>query len=436
MSSLTSGIASIADLRLRAKRRLPRMVFDYLDGGAENERTLRANEAAFHDVTWRPQGAVKFDSVDLSTSVLGHDLPFPIILAPVGSSRMMWPRGEAEAAAAAAEAGTIYTLSTLSGTRLEEVRESGKGACWYQLYLCGGRDVACGAIDRAKAAGYSALVVTIDTAVAGMRERDIRDGAPQLIARKLPDMLPHVHQLLTKPGWLMDFFREGGLMNFPNVVLANGPMPYDDIGSQLAAAAVTWNDLEWIREQWAGPIVVKGVHTADDARRAAAAGADAVVVSNHGGRQLDGVAPSLYVLPEVVAAVGDELEVLMDGGVRSGSDVALAVALGARAVLVGRAYAYGLAAGGRRGVALAIEILRGGLERTLRLLGCPSIHALNDSYYSLPPGWPGHAWSGGAAGVTLAERRVGATEERIHHGSRRATAVAEGEQVRSRHEVG
>lgn len=389
MSRLLPGVASIGDLRRRAKRRLPRMVFDYIDGGADNERTLRANVAAYEDLVWRPRGAVKFDHVDLSTSVLGRQLPFPIILAPVGSSRMFWPHGEEAAAAAAGEAGTIYTLSTLSGTRLEDVRAASKGVCWYQLYLCGGRDVAASAIERAKAAGYSALVVTIDTAVAGMRERDIRDGAPQLIARKIPGMLPYVPQVLARPGWLLEFFQEGGAMSFPNVVLPDGPMKYGDIGAQLAAAAVAWTDLEWIKELWDGPIVVKGVHIADDARRAVDAGASAVVVSNHGGRQLDGVAPSLHALPEVVDAVGDQVEVLLDGGIRGGADVAVALALGARAVLVGRAYAYGLAAGGKAGVATAIEILRSGLERTLRLLGCASVGELTDELYSLPAGWPG-----------------------------------------------
>lgn len=388
MSGLPAGVASIEDLRRRAKRRLPRMVFDYIDGGADNERTMRSNSAAFRDIVWRPRGAVKFGEVDLGTTVLGQRLPFPIILAPVGSSRMFWPHGEEAAAAAAGEAGTIYTLSTLSGTRLEDVRAASQGTCWYQLYLCGGRDVAASAIARAKAAGYSALVVTIDTAVAGMRERDIRDGAPQLIARKFPAMLPYVPQVIARPWWLLDFFQEGGVMNFPNVVLPDGPMKYGDIGAQLAAAAVAWTDLDWIKELWDGPIIVKGVHVADDARRAVDAGASAVVVSNHGGRQLDGVAPSLHALPEVVKAVGDQVEVLLDGGIRSGADVATALAVGARAVLIGRAYAYGLAAGGKAGVAATIQILRSGLERTLRLLGCPSIHELSDEFYSLPDGWP------------------------------------------------
>ena len=364
------------------------MVFDYIDGGAEDERTLRANEAAFAELTWRPRSAVVHPQVDLRTTVLGHELSLPVVLAPVGSSRMFWPRGEVAAAAAAGDAGTVYTLSTLSGTRMEEVREATTGPCWYQLYLCGGRDVGLAAIARAKACGYSALVVTIDTPVAGMRERDVRNGSPQLIARRFPDVLPFLPQVLARPKWLYDFWRDGLPMSFPNILLPEGPMPYADIGAQLAAAAVSWSDIAWIAEAWDGPIVVKGVHTADDARKAVDAGASAVVVSNHGGRQLDGVAATLHVLPEVLDAVGDRVEVLLDGGVRRGADVAKAVALGAKVVLVGRAYAYGLAAAGREGVAKALEVLRTELERTLKLLGCPSVAELDASYLGEPEGWP------------------------------------------------
>ncbi|HLV11319.1 MAG TPA: alpha-hydroxy acid oxidase [Trueperaceae bacterium] len=388
MPRLGPTVVSVADLRRLARRRLPRMVFDYIDGGAEDERTLRANEAAFAELTWRPRSAVVHPEVDLRTTVLGHELSLPVILAPVGSSRMFWPRGEAQAAAAAGEAGTVYTLSTLSGTRMEEVREASSGPCWYQLYLCGGREVGLEAVARAKACGYSALVVTIDTPVAGMRERDVRNGSAQLIARRFPDVVPFLPQVLVKPGWVLDFWRDGFPMDFPNILLPEGPMPYADIGAQLAAAAVSWDDVAWIAEAWDGPIVVKGVHTADDARRAVDVGASAVVVSNHGGRQLDGVAATLRVLPEVVAAVGDRVEVLLDGGVRRGGDVAKALALGARAVLVGRAYAYGLGAAGREGVAKAIDILRTELERTLKLLGCPSVHDLDASYLGPPAGWP------------------------------------------------
>jgi L-lactate dehydrogenase (cytochrome) len=386
---LTGGRAvNIADLRRLAERRLPRVVFDYIDGGADAEVTLRDNCAVFDSIVFRPRSAVAQNECNLRVRVLGADLAVPVILAPVGSSRLFWPRGEAVAARAAGAAGTAYVLSTLSGTRLEDVREASSGPCWYQVYLCGGRDVATAAIDRARKAGFSALVVTIDTAVAGLRERDVRNGAKELSSRQPLAMLPRLPQLLARPGWLLDVARDGGIMRFPNVVLPDGPMGYADVGAALEQSAVCWEDLRWIRELWSGPIVIKGVHTDDDARRAVDSGARAIVVSNHGGRQLDGVAASLRVLPEVVAAVGDQVEVLMDGGIRRGGDVAKALCLGARAVLIGRAYAYGLGAAGEAGVTRALEILRSDLTRTLKLLGCPSVSHLDESYLGLPPDWP------------------------------------------------
>jgi isopentenyl diphosphate isomerase/L-lactate dehydrogenase-like FMN-dependent dehydrogenase len=380
-------VVNIADLRLLAKRRLPRMAFDYIDGGAEGETTLRENCRVYEDVALRPRSAVVAKSVDLRTTVLGIELALPVLLAPVGSCRLFWPRGEAAASSAAGKAGTAYILSTLSGTRLEEVKAASTGPGFYQLYLCGGRDVALGTIARARAAGFSALVVTIDTPVSGLRERDFRDGVKELLSFRPFTMLPFVGQILARPRWLAAFLGDGGLMSFPNIVLEEGPMPYADVGAALEQSATSWEDLAWIREAWGGPVVIKGVHTADDARKAVDAGASAIVVSNHGGRQLDGVAPTLRVLPEVVAAVRDRVEVLLDGGIRRGSDVVKALCLGARAVLVGRAYAYGLAAGGEAGVTRAIGILRADLVRTLKLLGCPSVAALDASYVSIPAHW-------------------------------------------------
>ncbi len=375
-----ADVLNIADLRRLAQRRLPRVVFDYIDGGADGEVTLRENCRVFDDVALRPRCAVTTPAVDLRTRVLGHDLQLPILLAPVGSSRLFWPRGEAAASRAAGKAGTAYILSTLSGTRLEDVRAASTGPCWYQVYLCGGRDVALRAIARARAVGYSALVVTIDTPVAGLRERDLRNGMKELTTRRLSTMLPWLGQMIVKPRWIVDVMRDGGMMKFPNIELAGGPMGYADVGAALEQAVVCWNDLRWIREAWGGPIVVKGVHTGEDARRAVDEGADAIVVSNHGGRQLDGVSPTLRALPEVVEAVNGRTEVLLDGGIRRGSDVAKAICLGARAVLIGRAYAYGLGAAGEAGVTRAIDILRGDLVRTMKLLGCPSVAELDASY--------------------------------------------------------
>jgi L-lactate dehydrogenase (cytochrome) len=381
-------VVNIEDLRQAAKRRLPPVVFDYIDGGAEAEQTLRANTRAFGEVTLRPRCAVATPVCDLRTTVIGTSLSMPLILAPVGSSRLMYPRGEEAAARAAGQAGIVYTLSTLSGCRLEDVAAASEGPVWYQLYLVGGRDCAQAAIERARAAGFSALVITIDTAVAGLRERDLRNHAKELLTRKLAPMLPFVSQLLTKPRWLAAFLADGGLMKFANVVIpGKGPMLYADVTTALEQAVVTWQDLRWIRDAWRGPIIIKGVHTGEDARRALDAGADALVVSNHGGRQLDGVAPTLRMLPEVLAAVGDRIEVLLDGGVRRGSDIVRALCLGARAVLVGRAYAYGLGAAGETGVARAIEILRADLIRTLKLLGCASVADLDRSFIDVPADW-------------------------------------------------
>jgi len=322
----------------------------------------------------------------VGTTVMGARFDLPFILAPVGSTRMFYPHGEELAAHAAAAAGTGYILSTLSGTNMEEVRAATNGVAWYQVYLCGGREIATAMLHRAKKAGFTALVVTIDTAVSGMREKDLRNGTKELLARG-PSMLPYLPQMLAKPSWLAGFLSDGGLMSFPNVMLPGGPMPYAEVGRTLEQSMVCWEDLSWIRDLWKGPIMVKGVHTADDARRAVDSGASALVVSNHGGRQLDGVAPSIRVLPEVVAAVRGQIEILVDGGIRRGSDIVKAMCLGAQAVLIGRAYAYGLAAAGEAGVARAIELLRADVVRTMKLLGCNSVRALDRSYLDVPPEW-------------------------------------------------
>jgi L-lactate dehydrogenase (cytochrome) len=385
-------VVTVADLRRAAKRRLPRAVFDYIDGGADAEVTLRENSRAFDDVVFRPRCAVATPRCDLDTTVLGAKLRVPFLLAPVGSSRLFYPRGEEVAARAAGEAGTTYILSTLSGCRVEDVTRASRGPVWYQLYLIGGHDVALAAIRRARDAGCAALVVTIDTPVSGLRERDVRNGVKALVSGNTVAMLPHVFQFLARPRWLAAYLRDGGLMKFPNIVLPDGPMPYADVGAALEQSMVSWSDLRWIREAWQGPIVVKGVHTADDARQAIDEGAGAIVVSNHGGRQLDGVAATVRVLPEVVAAVHGRAEILLDGGIRRGSDVVKALCLGARAVLVGRAYAYGLGAAGGAGVRRAIEILRSDIVRTLTLLGVASTAGLDGSSVEVPDSW--RRWKG------------------------------------------
>jgi L-lactate dehydrogenase (cytochrome) len=383
-----SRIVNIADLRSMAERRVPKPVFDYLDGGAEGEVTLRENCRAFEDITFCPRHAVKVNECDLRTAVLGTEISFPAILAPVGYSRLMHPDGEVAAARAAGEAGTGYILSTISGHRLENVKAATKGSAWYQLYLVGGREAAEAAMERARKSGFSALVITVDTPVAGMRERDFRNGTAELLTGSVFAKLPFLPQVLATPRWLVSFLLDGGVPKLENVILpGQGGMPMTDVGTALRKSVVAWDDIRWIRESWSGPIVVKGILTADDARRALDAGAAAISVSNHGGRQLDCVPAAIAALPEIAAAVNGQIEVLMDGGIRRGADIVKALCLGARAVLCGRAYAYGLAAAGQAGVARALEILREDVDRTMRLLGCGSVRELNESYVRFPSAW-------------------------------------------------
>jgi isopentenyl diphosphate isomerase/L-lactate dehydrogenase-like FMN-dependent dehydrogenase len=376
-------VVNINDLRTLARRTVPRVVFDYVDGGAEDEITLRENCRAFEEITFRPRQAVALPHCDLRTRVLGCDLSIPALLAPVGYSRVINAAGEVAAARAAGAAGTGYILSTISGYPLEEVKAASTGPVFYQLYTLGGREAAEGALERAAKTGFAALFVTVDTAVAGMRERDFRNGMKELMGSGLFGKLRFSPQVLARPGWLASFLLHGGVRPLPNVVVpGRGPMPLIDVGSALALSTISWDDLRWIHDVWRGPVIIKGVLTGDDARHAIDEGAAAVVVSNHGGRQLDGVQATLRALPEIVSAVNGQIEVLMDGGIRRGADIVKALCLGARAVLCGRAYAYGLAAAGEAGVARALEILRTDLERTLRLLGCPSVAALDRSYIS------------------------------------------------------
>ena len=376
---------NIADLRAAARARLPNVVFDYLDGAAESEWTLRDNIAAFDDVVFRPRSATRF-SPDLSAKVLGVDIALPFLLSPIGYSRVMHPRGERAAASGAARAGTGYILSTVSGHRLEDVAADNE-KCFFQLYLLGGRETSERTIARAKAAGYKGLFVTIDTSAPGMRTKDFRNGMRALMGRNPLPKIRYVPEIMSHPRWLIDFLLDGGMPVLPNAVGDNGPIPAVDVTTTLASTAMSWDDLHWIRKAWDGPMAVKGVQIADDARRAVDEGCSAIVVSNHGGRQLDGVAGSLRVLPSVVEAVGSQCDVLFDSGIRRGTDIVKALALGARAVLVGRAYAYGMAASGDKGVDRAVDILREDLIRTLKLLGCPSVRALDRSYINLRPGF-------------------------------------------------
>src|SRR5258707_8899928 len=322
MSLASPHVVNVKDLRRLARARLPDAVFDYLDGAADGEVSLKDSERAFQEVIFKPRFAVATPACDLGVTVLGQKLDLPFILAPIGYSRLMHPRGELGASKAAGNNGTAYILSTMSGHRIEDVKAESAGPTFYQRYLAGGRGAAEAAITRAKAAGYKALFVTIDTPVAGNRERDARNGMKQLMGRNWLKKMKYVPDILAHPRWLAGFIADGMTRPFPNVVVpGSGPLAAIDVGAALESAQVSWADLKWIREQWSGPIVMKGVMTADDAKRSVDHGAQGIVVSTHAGRQLDGVAGPLRVLPGIVEAGGDKIEGLFDGGIRRGADV-------------------------------------------------------------------------------------------------------------------
>ncbi len=373
-----------------AKRRLPRSAYLYLEGGTEDEYTVRANREVFREVTFRPRVAVQHDRHDLTTRVLGCDLSLPVVLSPVGYLRLAHRDAEVGAARAAGRAGTAVCVSTLSSQPIEVISAATDGPVWWQLYFAGGRQGAELSIEQAKEAGCRALLVTVDAAAAARRESVVRGGGiPQRI--DLRNALRFAPEMIMRPRWAYDFLRDGLRIEVPNVRVSRGgpPLSTAEASETMRAHTPTWADLAWIREQWPGPIAVKGVLTREDAQRAVDAGVDGVVVSNHGGNALDGTPPTLKVLPEVVSAVGDQIEVLVDGGIRRGTDVVKALALGARAVLVGRAYVFGLAAAGEEGVDRVLSLLGDGIRRTLALLGCPSVEALDASYVDWPAGWGG-----------------------------------------------
>ncbi len=376
-----------ADLWRLMRRRVPPIVAEYFRGGADAETTLRGNVRAFQQSMTTAFGARTFPSLDMGTACAGARMGVPFYISPVGSLRSLYPMADAVAARVAGEFDTVMTLSTLSGTPMEDVAAASTGDCWFQLYLCGGRDTALRGIERARNAGFTTLVLTIDTGVAGMRAMHAR-MKPMEAARSFAGLGPGERlrraaaklnlapPMLPRLSWLASHRRDGGLFEFVNVIDDAGrPMPYTDIGSQLAASAVTWDDLAWIKEAWGdGPLVVKGVHDAEDARRAEAMGASAVVWSNHGGRQQDRVPPVLHVVAGEMPLLRDsKLEFMMDGGIRNGTDVLIALSYGLKAVGLGRVTAAGIGAGGHAGLTRAFEIVRSELDRAMRLVGVGSI---------------------------------------------------------------
>jgi L-lactate dehydrogenase (cytochrome) len=369
--------ASVADLRSLARQRAPRAVFDYTDGAAGEEIGLRRSREAFGRVELRPRVLRDVSDVDPSTTILGRTSALPLVFAPTGFTRMMHTEGEPAVARVAERVGIPYALSTMGTTSIEDVAAAAPGGrLWFQLYLWRDREASRDFVERARVAGYEALVLTVDVPVPGPRLRDVRNGLtipPSLTLRTFAEGVLH-------PGWWFDLLTTEPL-EFASLTRSEGTVA--ELIGRMFDPALTMADLSWLRSVWPGALVVKGIQHVDDARAVVDAGADAVVVSNHGGRQLDRAPVPLEALADVVDAVGDRAEVYVDGGIMSGSDLVAAVALGARAGLVGRAYLYGLMAGGERGVQRAADILRSEVTGTLALLGVTRIEDLGRDHVRL-----------------------------------------------------
>jgi L-lactate dehydrogenase (cytochrome) len=362
-------VASVADLRRIARHRLPRGVFDYIDGGAEDELTMRRNVAAFWQTELKPRVLRDVSEIDLSVTLLGQHLPLPLVMAPTGFTRVASPGGELDVARAFARRGLPFTLSTMATRSIEEVAAVSDGTKWLQVYVWRDRGLLKEMLSRASGAGYQAITITVDTAVLGRRERDVRRGftmPPQLDLATIADGILH-------PAWTWNFARAEPI-TFANIVGGSAPNGEEAVNlaqymSEQFDPGLSWHDLDWFRANWDGPILLKGIQTVDDARLAADAGVEGVILSNHGGRQLDGAPPSLELVAPVADAVGDRVEIICDGGVRRGSDLLKAVALGARACMTGRAVLYGLGAAGERGVDKVLSLLESDLRRTMALTG-------------------------------------------------------------------
>ena len=367
--------ASVSDYRLLAQRRLPKAFFDYIDGGAYNELTLAANRNDLDALKLHQRVLRGASNIDTSTTVLGQKLAQPVVLGPVGLAGLYARRGEVQAARAAQAAGVPFCLSTVSICSIEEVSAASTAPFWFQLYVMRDRGFGRELLARAQAAGCTTLVFTVDLPVFAARYRDVRNGMtgrPSTVAK-----LARLWENVRHAGWLLDVPIGGRPLTFGNLAQAvpsarSLEATKDWVDAQFDPG-VTWHDLGWLRENWQGNIVIKGVLDVDDARAAADVGASGLIVSNHGGRQLDGVPSSISVLPRIADAVGDRLDILMDGGIRSGQDVAKALALGAKAVMLGRPWAYGLAARGEAGVTQVLALLKRELEVTMTLLGVERI---------------------------------------------------------------
>ena len=371
--------ASIDDYRELARRRLPRQIFDMVDGGAYEETTLRANRADLAALRLRQRVLLDVARRETSVTVLGRRLSLPVILAPIGLAGLAGRRAEVQGARAAERAGVPFCMSTLSICSLEEVRRTTTAPFWFQLYMMRDRGCVRELLQRAQAAGCDALILTVDLAVLGARYRDVRNGLAGGLS--LAGKLALAWESLRHFGWMREVAIGGRPLSFGNLIgIAPGAQTIDEVKKWVDTQfdpTVTWQDLEWIRQHWPGPLIIKGILATEDAREAAARGADAIVVSNHGGRQLDSAPSTISMLPRIVEAVAGRVEVLLDGGIRSGQDVLTAMALGAHACLIGRAWVYGMAARGEPGIDDILRIIRRELDIAMALTGTTSLAQIN-----------------------------------------------------------
>jgi L-lactate dehydrogenase (cytochrome) len=377
-SKRAAQIVNIRDAKQRARRSLPRVLYDYIEGGADDELTVTENEHAFRTLKLRPRMGIDVGEPHLSTTVVGSHLALPVLLAPCGFVQTVHPDGAVGVARAASAAGTIAILSRLALCTPQEVARRSGGIRWFQVNSTGGRDEVKRLLDMAAAADFTGLVITLDAQPPGNHERDVRHGVSSPI-RVTPRLVGRLgSQILARPRWTLNMLPAGvralhgrrSMISFKALTTTDPPK----------WPRFTWSDIEWLREQWSGYVIVKGLLTAADAIAARDAGADAIIVSNHGGRQLDGVPATISVLPEIVAATGDSTEIMIDGGIRRGTDVIKALSLGARAVLIGRPFVYGLAAAGQPGVERILDIFKVEIVRTLKLIGCPGLTELDATW--------------------------------------------------------
>ena len=372
------ALASVDDFERTANRKLPRIVSDFVSGGSDSEITVQKNLAAFRQIEWAPRFLKDVSNRSVTTDVFGQPLQIPVMLSPAGLASLVHRDGELAAARAAESAGTVFVVSTASSYSLEEISAVTTGRLWFQVYLWKSREVISELVKRAEESRYEALVLTVDVPVVGKRVRDIRNGMA-IPPRIRPG---GVLDVLRRPRWLAHLSK-GPKLTFGSLVGSVDPKGKESIASyvdrELSNSAATWDELVWLRGIWKGPLLVKGILTAEDAKEALRRGADGIIVSNHGGRQLDNCPASIDALAHVADAVGDRIEVFMDGGIRRGSDVVKARALGASAVFVGRPWFWGLAAGGQEGVERMLEIFSDEIDRTLALLGSPDFEAVDSS---------------------------------------------------------